>query len=67
MANDLVEHRDGCVPCNARKGNVLRMRPFRLPREPTLKELLAARRAYPHGYLHDSWVDYLYWDAQLLA
>jgi 5-methylcytosine-specific restriction endonuclease McrA len=56
-----------CMPCNTRKGNVLRMKPQRPPREPTLKELLAARRAYPRGYLHKSWVDYLYWDAPLEA
>jgi 5-methylcytosine-specific restriction endonuclease McrA len=56
-----------CVPCNTRKGNVLRMRPRRPPRAPTLKELLAARRAYPPGYLHKSWVDYLYWDTPLEA
>ena len=56
-----------CMPCNTRKGNVLRMRPRRPPRAPTLKELLAARRAYPPGYLHQSWVDYLYWDALLEA
>jgi 5-methylcytosine-specific restriction endonuclease McrA len=54
-----------CMPCNTRKGDALRMRPRQPPREPTPKEFLAARRAYPPGYLHDSWVDYLYWDSQL--
>jgi 5-methylcytosine-specific restriction endonuclease McrA len=52
-----------CVPCS--KGNSLRIKPRRLPKEPTVKELMAARRAFPPGYLHESWVDYLYWDAQL--
>jgi 5-methylcytosine-specific restriction endonuclease McrA len=33
-----------CVPCNTAKGNALRMQPRRLPKEPTLKELLAAIR-----------------------
>lgn len=32
-----------------------------------LNELLAAKRAFPPGYLHESWRDYLYWDAQLEA
>jgi hypothetical protein len=49
------------------KGNSLRIKPRRLPKEPTVKELMAARRAFPPGYLHESWVDYLYWDAQLEA
>jgi 5-methylcytosine-specific restriction endonuclease McrA len=56
-----------CVPCNTRKGNTLGIQPLRTPREPTLKELLATERGYPPGYLHESWVDYLYWDAQLEA
>jgi len=56
-----------CMPCNTRKGNALRMQPRRAPREPALKELLAARRVYPPGRLHESWVDYLYWNTQLEA
>jgi 5-methylcytosine-specific restriction endonuclease McrA len=56
-----------CVPCNTAKGNALRTQPRRLPKEPTLKELLTAKRAFPPGYLHESWTDYLYWDAQLEA
>jgi 5-methylcytosine-specific restriction endonuclease McrA len=56
-----------CMPCNTRKGDALRMRPRHPPREPTPKELLAARRAFPPGYPHPSWVDYLYWDSQLVA
>jgi 5-methylcytosine-specific restriction endonuclease McrA len=56
-----------CMPCNTRKGDALRMRPRQPPREPTPKELLAARRTYPPAYLHKTWVDYLYWDSQLEA
>ena len=56
-----------CVPCNTAKGNSLRIKPRRAPKEPTLSELLAAKRAFPPGYLHESWTDYLYWDAQLEA
>jgi len=56
-----------CVPCNTGKGNSQRIKPRRLPKEPTLNELLAAKRAFPPGYLHESWTDYLYWDAQLEA
>jgi 5-methylcytosine-specific restriction endonuclease McrA len=56
-----------CVPCNTRKGSSLRVRPRRAPKEPRIKELLAAKRAFPPGYLHESWTDYLYRNAQLEA
>lgn len=56
-----------CVPCNTAKGNSLRMQPRRLPKEPTLNALLTAKRGFPPGYLHESWTDYLYWDAHLDA
>jgi 5-methylcytosine-specific restriction endonuclease McrA len=56
-----------CVPCNTRKGNSTRIKPRRQPREPTVRELLALRRAFPPSYLHKSWTDYLYWDAELQA
>jgi 5-methylcytosine-specific restriction endonuclease McrA len=56
-----------CVPCNTAKGSSLRIKPLRAPREPTVGALLAARRAFPPGYLHESWTDYLYWDAHLEA
>lgn len=56
-----------CVPCNTAKGNSLRIKPRRPPREPTPTELLAAKRAFPPDHLHESWTDYLYWDAQLEA
>ena len=54
-----------CMPCNTGKADRLGFKPRRVPREPTLKELLAARRAFPPGYLHESWSDYLYWDTEL--
>ena len=36
-----------------------------MPRAPTPQELLAAKRAFPPNYLHESWHDYLYWDVEL--
>jgi HNH endonuclease len=54
-----------CVPYNTRKAGSTRFKPRRPPKQPTLNELLAAKRA--PGYLHESWTDYLYWDAQLEA
>jgi 5-methylcytosine-specific restriction endonuclease McrA len=56
-----------CVPCNTRKGSSERMRPRRAPTVPTHRDLLAASRAFPPNHLHESWLDYLYWDAELQA
>jgi 5-methylcytosine-specific restriction endonuclease McrA len=56
-----------CVPCNTRKGNALRIKPRREPKAPTHRELLAASRAFPPNHLHESWLDYLYWDVELQA
>jgi 5-methylcytosine-specific restriction endonuclease McrA len=54
-----------CSPCNVRKDNATTMRPLRSPKQPTPGELIAAKRAFPPGYLHESWRDYLYWDSTL--
>ncbi len=44
-----------CPPCNARKGNSTAMKPLRPPRAPTSRELMAAKRAFPPNYLHETW------------
>ncbi len=58
-----------CSPCNLLKGNrLLResgMFLQRAPIEPTTMELQENGRAFPPGYLHESWRDYLYWDTEL--
>src|SRR5262249_29480347 len=46
-----------CMPCNTGKGNSMRIKPRRPPREPTPSELLAAKRTYPPDHLHESWMD----------
>lgn len=60
-----------CSPCNLRKGaRSLRQVGFRLrkpPRQPGAEELRNMGRKFPPGYLHDSWMDFLYWDAELEA
>ena len=33
--------------------------------EPTTQELQENGRAFPPGYLHESWRDFLYWDSEL--
>jgi len=60
-----------CGPCNLRKGSkTLRQVGMRLrhpPRQPGPGELLNAGRRFPPNYLHESWMDFLYWDAELDA
>lgn len=54
-----------CDPCNLRKGNRTEMKPIRWPEEPSAQELMVAKRLVPHNYLHESWLDYLYWDSEI--
>jgi hypothetical protein len=39
----------------------------RMPRRPDPQEMQAMGRRFPPGFLHESWMDYLYWDAELDA
>ena len=58
-----------CTRCNLHKGNKLAresgMHPRVVPRRPTTYDLQRAGRAFPPNYLHESWRDFLYWDAEL--
>jgi 5-methylcytosine-specific restriction endonuclease McrA len=60
-----------CSPCNLRKGNrTLKQVGFHLgrkPRAPSADEMQAHGRRFPPNHLHESWMDYLYWDAELEA
>lgn len=60
-----------CSPCNLRKGSrLLRHSGLTLsrpPRAPTAEQMRNAGRRFPPNHLHESWVDYLYWDAELDA
>lgn len=60
-----------CSKCNLRKGGRLpkeaKMFPKRKPYAPTMHELRAQGRRFPPNYLHESWLDYLYWDVELEA
>ncbi len=58
-----------CSSCNLKKGG-------RLPREagmsmsskpykPSMHQLQAQGRKFPPNHLHESWLDYLYWDVEL--
>ena len=58
-----------CSPCNLRKGDKLcrdvDMWPAAQPYQPTINDLHSNGRAFPPNYLHESWMDYLYWDTEL--
>ena len=45
----------------------LAMHPQRFPRRPTMYELQDRGRRFPPNHLHESWLDYLYWDIELEA
>ena len=60
-----------CSPCNLHKGGRLlretgmhlRQKPF----VPSVNQLQQNGRSFPPNYLHHSWNDFLYWDAELEA
>jgi 5-methylcytosine-specific restriction endonuclease McrA len=58
-----------CSPCNLRKGgkhpDEARMWPAQRPYQPSVADLHNNGRLFPPNYLHDSWMDYLYWDTEL--
>lgn len=58
-----------CSPCNLRKANRMPrdigMIPIQTPYRPTVYDLHNNGRAFPPNYLHESWLDYLYWDIEL--
>lgn len=58
-----------CSPCNLRKGGAMPhevgMVPAQTPYAPSLSDLHQNGRLFPPNYLHESWLDYLYWDTEL--
>jgi len=58
-----------CAVCNLRKGGKLpgeaRMWPGQKPFRPSVYQLHNNGRLFPPNYLHESWLDYLYWDSEL--
>lgn len=59
-----------CSPCNLKKANKsLRASGMQLRKkacQPTPEEMLRIGRRFPPGHLHASWVDFLYWDTELI-
>ena len=60
-----------CPKCNLKKGSKSLRRSGlslrRPPRQPGAEELRNMGRKFPPGHLHESWIDFLYWDAELEA
>src|SRR3954452_9893002 len=58
-----------CSPCNLAKGDRLPrevdMFPRQMPFAPSLMDLHRNGRLFPPNFLHESWMDYLYWDTEL--
>ena len=58
-----------CSPCNLRKGgrmpNDCKMHPQRKPQRPSNYFLQEIGRKFPPHHLHETWMDYLYWDVEL--
>lgn len=60
-----------CSPCNLRKGShSLKNSSLSLRRpacKPTTDQLRNTGRKFPPNFTHESWIDFLYWDAELEA
>ena len=60
-----------CARCNLTKGGrtprEANMHPRHTPQRPSAFELQEHGRRFPPNHLHQSWLDYLYWDVELEA
>jgi 5-methylcytosine-specific restriction endonuclease McrA len=58
-----------CSECNLQKGGQAPrqagMWPSQMPFQPSVNDLHRNGRLFPPNYLHESWLDYLYWDTEL--
>jgi 5-methylcytosine-specific restriction endonuclease McrA len=58
-----------CSQCNLQKGGQpprqSGMWPSQMPFQPSVNDLHRNGRLFPPNYLHESWLDYLYWDTEL--
>jgi 5-methylcytosine-specific restriction endonuclease McrA len=58
-----------CSPCNLRKADRMpadaEMWPRTAAYQPSVTDLHRNGRLFPPNYLHESWMDYLYWDSVL--
>ena len=45
---------------------IIGMKLYRKPFRPTVDDLHQNGKNFPPNFLHESWMDYLYWDVELL-
>jgi len=59
-----------CATCNVKKGGRLYafsdMKLQKKPFIPSVADLHQRGKNFPPNFLHESWMDYLYWDVELL-
>jgi len=59
-----------CQDCNTLKGNKMphecKMFPLQEPKQPSIHKLQDLGRKFPPSFLHESWMDFLYWDTELV-
>ena len=59
-----------CQDCNTTKGNLMPnecgMFPLQSPQQPSIHKLQGLGRKFPPSFLHESWMDFLYWDTELV-
>lgn len=60
-----------CSPCNLKKGSKslrqAKMHLRKAARQPEVGQLQNSGRKFPPNFLHESWMDFLYWDTELDA
>ena len=58
-----------CGKCNLKKSDLLltevNMKLIKKPFTPTNSQLQVVGKKFPPNYLHESWMDYVYWDSEL--
>ena len=58
-----------CSGCNVKKGGRLLQKSGmilqQMPYQPTTEDLHKNGKNFPPNFLHESWMDYLYWDVEL--
>ena len=58
-----------CSSCNVKKGGKFyencELKLTNKPYAPTLEDLHKNGKSFPPNFLHESWMDYLYWDIEL--
>jgi 5-methylcytosine-specific restriction endonuclease McrA len=59
-----------CRKCNSKKGNMMmneiNMFPINSPRVPSHKDLVRGLNKQKFKSLHQTWIDYVYWDSDLM-